>query len=414
MRNHSGVFSVVLSCIFLSATHCAEGQSYRVERVASGLQQPVYMDQAPGDPSNIIYYMTRVTSGGGNAGNGTHGSLWRYDMNTRQSTEVLNLSHRNLTLDLGPQGFAFHPDFNNPGTDGFQKIYVSSAATGGPVNYVEEYAASGPNGTVPVSGGLPVVNRTLLQYNNVFGDNNHVIDWIGFDPRAYDAAPGSPERNYLYISAGDGSNGRPADQRPEQKSNIVQGKLLRIDVDPNKPDFYPADPQKNFAIPDSNPIPLWNSQHVGNELVGTTLNYTGPTATVSYTPALPEIYFTGTRNTFRMSMDKQTGDFWSGDVGEFQREEINFLPADPYDGTQAPYDFGFPQREGTSVFVTRASGDTSIQWDLAGGGSISTNSINPIQEGPHAALNNGSSAADAEIRSTSRSAYIGGYVYRGP
>ncbi|TWT85323.1 hypothetical protein Pla123a_01300 [Posidoniimonas polymericola] len=409
-------FSLIAALCGLSAAiHAASAQSYRVERVASGLQQPLYVDQAPGDPDNIIYYMTRVTTGGVNAGSGTHGSLWRYDMDTQASTEVLNLSHRDLTLDLGPQGLAFHPDFNNPGTDGFQKVYVSSAATGGPVNYVEEYELSGPGGTVPTGrGGIPLVNRTLLEYNNVFGDNNHVIDWIGFDPRAYSAAPGSPERNYLYISAGDGSNGRPADQRPEQKSTIAQGKLLRIDIDPAKPDFYPADPAKNFAIPDTNPIPLWNAANPGNELLGTTLNYTGPTESVSYSPALQEIYFTGTRNTFRMSMDKLTGDFWSGDVGEFAREEINFLPADPYDGTQAPYDFGFPQREGTGVFVNRSNGDTSIQWDLAGGGAIVQDSINPIREGAHAIINSGSTAGDVEIRDRPRGAYIGGYVYRGP
>ncbi|MAT72264.1 MAG: hypothetical protein CMJ58_22385 [Planctomycetaceae bacterium] len=401
--------------VMLAVRAAGQTPTYRVERIASGLRQPVYMDQAPGDPANIIYYMTRTTTGGANAGSGTHGSLWRYDMDTRAATEVLNLSHRDLTLDLGPQGFAFHPDFNNPGTDGYQKIYVSSAATGGPVNYVEEYAASGANGTVPInrSTGEPIVSRTLLQYDNVFGDNNHVIDWIGFDPRAYSAAPGSPERNYLYISAGDGSNGRSAPDRPEQKSNIVQGKLLRIDIDPNKPDFYPGDPQKNFAIPDTNPIPLWNSTHGPTEqLVGTTLTYT--TGTTSYTPALPELYFTGTRNTFRMSLDRVTGDFYSGDVGEVQREEINFVRADPYDGSQPPLDFGFPQREGTGNFISQAVGSTTIQWDLSGGGSVVADSINPIQEGDHGTLNAGSTAGDVEIRSTPRSAYIGGYVYRGP
>lgn len=410
------VSALVVAAVF---TPCARGQTptYRIERIALGLQQPIYVDQAPGDPANIIYYMTRTTSGGANAGSGTHGSLWRYDMNTRVATEVLNLSHRNLTLDLGPQGFAFHPDFNTPGAPGYQKFYVSSAATGGPVNYVEEYLANGPNGTVPVNGGtgLPVVNRTLLQYTNVFGDNNHVIDWIGFDPRAYSAPVDSPDRNYLYISAGDGSNGRAAPDRPEQKSNIPQGKLLRIDVDPSKPDFYPADPLKNFAIPESNPIPLWNSTHGPNEqLVGTTRNYTSPTQSISYTPALPEIYFTGTRNTFRMSMDLATGDFYTGDVGENSREEVNFMPAGPYDGTQPPYDFGFPQREGTAVVVSRSAGDTTIEWNLSGGGAVVADSINPIQEGPHAFLNAGSSDGDVEIRSTPRSAYIGGYVYRGP
>jgi hypothetical protein len=398
----------------ISSSTRGQTPTYRIERVASGLRQPVYMSQAPGDPANIIYYMSRVTTGGANAGSGTHGSLWRYDMDSRVSTEVLNLSHRNLTLDLGPQGFTFHPDFNTPGSAGHQKIYVSSAATGGPVNFVEEYATSGPNGTVPVNGGTgqPIVNRLLMQYTNVFADNNHVIDWIGFDPTA---PVGSPERNYLYVSAGDGSNGRPAQERPEQKPNILQGKLLRIDVDPTKPDAYPADPLKNFAIPTTNPIPLWNATHGPNDqLVGTTLNYTSPTESISYSPALPEVYFTGTRNTFRMSLDRATGDFWSGDVGENSREEINFLPADPYDGSQVPVDFGYPQREGTVNVISRSAGNTDIRWNLSGGGTVIADSVNPIQEGPHGTFNSGSLAGDIEIRSTPRSAYIGGYMYRGP
>jgi hypothetical protein len=408
------VASAILAIPLIPPSAHGQAPSYRVERIASGLRQPVYVTQAPGDPANVIYYMTRVTTGGANAGNGTHGSIYRYNMDTRVSTEILNLSHRNLTLDLGPQGFTFHPDFNTPGTPGHQKMYVSSAATGGPVNFVEEYATSGPNGTVPVNGGTgqPIVNRTLLQYTNVFADNNHVIDWIGFDPRA---PVGSPERNYLYISAGDGSNGQQAHNRPEQKSNLLQGKLLRIDIDPAKPDFYPADPLKNYAIPATNPIPLWNSTHPANQqLVGTTLNYTSPTESVSYTPALPEIYFTGTRNSFRMSLDRTTGDFYEGDVGEGSREEINFLPADPYDGSQLPYDFGYPQREGTTSGPFRSAGNTNIRWNLSGGGTVTTNSVNPIQEGAHANFNATSTAGNVEIRSTNRSAYIGGYVYRGP
>jgi hypothetical protein len=416
MRNGRQLALVSAIVVAMSIAPPTRGQTpaYRIERVASGLRQPVYMSQAPGDPANIIYYMSRVTTGGANAGNGTHGSLWRYDMDTRVSTEVLNLSHRNLTLDLGPQGFTFHPDFNTPGAAGYQKIYVSSAATGGPVNYVEEYATSGPNGTVPVNGGTgqPIVNRLLMQYTNVFADNNHVIDWIGFDPTA---PIGSPERNYLYVSAGDGSNGRPAQERPEQKPNILQGKLLRIDIDPTKPDAYPSDPLKNFAIPPTNPIPLWNFTHGANEqLIGTTLNYTSPTESISYSPALPEIYFTGTRNTFRMSLDRVTGDFWSGDVGENSREEINFLPADPYDGSQVPFDFGYPQREGTANVISRSAGNTDIRWNLSGGGTVIADSVNPIREGPHALFNSGSTAGNIEIRSTGRSAYIGGYVYRGP
>ena len=124
------VASAVVLIPLIASSAQGQAPTYRIERVASGLRQPVYVTQAPGDPANIIYYMTRVTSGGGNAQSGTHGSIWRYNMDTRLATEVLNLSHRNLTLDLGPQGFTFHPDFNTPDTPGYQKIYVSSAATG--------------------------------------------------------------------------------------------------------------------------------------------------------------------------------------------------------------------------------------------------------------------------------------------
>jgi hypothetical protein len=96
------------------------------------------------------------------------------------------------------------------------------------------------------------------------------------------------------------------------------------------------------------------------------------------------------------------------------REEINFLPADPYDGSQLPYDFGFPQREGTNNAISRSAGNTFITWNLSGGGTVQANSVNPIQEGAHATFNSSSTSGTAEIRSTGRSAYIGGYMYRGP
>jgi MYXO-CTERM domain-containing protein len=64
--------------------------------------------------------------------------------------------------------------------------------------------------------------------------------------------------------------------------------------------------------------------------------------------------------------------------------------------------------------ISRSAGNTNIRWNLSGGGQVIADSVNPIQEGPHATFNNGSASGTAEIRSTNRSAYIGGYVYRGP
>ncbi len=302
---------------------------------------------------------------------------------------------------------------------GYQKLYVSTSAYNGgasPIDRVEEYVASGPGGTVPLDGfGRPVVNRLLLQYLHVNNQQNHTVNWIGFDPRANSLPVGSPERDQLYIVTGDGDLGGAAQTRPEQKANDVQGKLLRVDVNAASTDAYPGDLLKNFAIPATNPIPLWNSTHAGNQqLVSTTLNYTTAPTTATYSPALGEVYATGLRNSFRASFDRQTGDFWAGDVGENRREEINFMPADSYNGSQPPLDYGYAQREGTiatnaAAAVAGSSGATSLQWDLSGGGSVVIDSVNPIREGLHA-----TSAAADEIRNSNRSAYIGGYVYRGP
>jgi hypothetical protein len=404
----------------------AAAVNYRVVRIASGLAQPTYVAQAPGDPANIIYYSTRITAangtGGGFSAVKSMGGIFRYDMTTCTSTKVMDLSHRNLVGDEGLVGFAFSPDFNTQGAPGYRKLYVASSEYNGsfdvpPTERVEEYTVDGPGGTVQVDGsGRPIVSRLILQYDNILAGQNHTVNWIGFDPTSGTLPVGSPERNYLYISAGDGAVGGNAQTRPEQKANSVLGKLLRVDVDvDNHGDAYSLDSNKNFAIPPTNPIPLWNSTHDGSQqLTGTHLNYSGGSpSSANYAPALGEIYFTGTRNTFRMSIDRQTGDFWMGDVGENSREEINFLRAGTYDGSQPPVDFGYAQREGTratnaSLAVANSSGATSIQWNLSGGGTVSVNSANPVREGDHSTTNTN------DHPNSNRSAYIGGYVYRGP
>lgn len=42
--------------------------------------------------------------------------------------------------------------------------------------------------------------------------------------------------------------------------------------------------------------------------------------------ARPEVFALGMRNPYRWSFDRQTGDFYVGDVGSSQREEITFVP----------------------------------------------------------------------------------------
>ena len=100
----AGTFPLTVALIALSAADTL-AQSYRVERIASGLAQPTFMSQAPGDPANIIYYSTRIAAGTGTGGGfGTinnMGGIFRYDMNSGVSTQIMNLNYRQLTGDEG-------------------------------------------------------------------------------------------------------------------------------------------------------------------------------------------------------------------------------------------------------------------------------------------------------------------------
>jgi hypothetical protein len=347
----------------------ALAQDYRIERIASGLSQPTYVTQAPGDPANILYFTERTSNTIAGFGPvNDMGKVWRYDVNTRQKTLVLDLSTREVINDDGLQTIAFSPDFNTPGAPTYRKMYVASAEYPNPGvarNRVEEYTMS-PSGTF----GSP---RTILQYNNNT-QNNHTVNWVGFDPNAAGDA-----RSHLYISTGDGSfgnaynGGNSPTGRPSQNPADVRGKLLRVDV--SGADAYPADNFKNYAIPPTNPIPRFNAAN--------------PSAPIN---GLGEIYITGLRNVSRMSFDRANSDLYMGDVGEVAREELSFMKAGGNE-SGPPVDYGWPQIEGT------------INSNISGAPHTSTNpftgatSLKPIQQFNHVAGGN---------------AIIGGYVYRGP
>ncbi len=125
---------------------------------------------------------------------------------------------------------------------------------------------------------------------------NHNGGWIGIGPD-----------NCLYIGTGDGGSGNDPKRRGQDLSSHL-GKLLRIDVSPEKGYLIPADnPFKNNST------------------------------------AKPEIYAYGLRNPWRCSWDRKTGDFYIADVGQNHWEEINFMPA----GKGAGANYGWRLREGT-------------------------------------------------------------------
>ena len=120
--------SLVAAAAALAFGGTVFAQNYRIERIASGLNQPTFVTQAPGDPANVLYYIERTVSPNATfTSNSAMGKVSRYDVNTRTSTTVLDLSTRSLTHDGGLLGLAFHPDFNTVGSAGFGKFYTSTA-----------------------------------------------------------------------------------------------------------------------------------------------------------------------------------------------------------------------------------------------------------------------------------------------
>src|SRR5215475_11324722 len=89
----------------------ASAVDYHLERITPTLNQPTFITQAPGDPSNILYYTTRIAgSASGFGASNPMGTVWRYDLATRTSTAILRLSSRTVANDDGLQVIAFHPD----------------------------------------------------------------------------------------------------------------------------------------------------------------------------------------------------------------------------------------------------------------------------------------------------------------
>jgi glucose/arabinose dehydrogenase len=112
----------------------------------------------------------------------------------------------------------------------------------------------------------------------------------------------------LYLGLGDGGAANDPDQRAQDGSTLL-GKLIRIDVDPA---------HQTYAIPADNPF-------VGNG------NFRD------------EIWALGLRNPWKISFDTMTGDLFIADVGQNQREEVNFQPADSTGGEN----YGWDIMEGT-------------------------------------------------------------------
>jgi glucose/arabinose dehydrogenase len=93
----------------------------------------------------------------------------------------------------GVVGIAFHPDYQSNGLFYVDYNRAENNGTTGYENYIQEYHMNA-DGTASLTS-----RGTILKYPTLNNINFHTVDWIGFDPTA-----NGDERNYLYVTTGDG------------------------------------------------------------------------------------------------------------------------------------------------------------------------------------------------------------------
>ncbi len=214
------------------------------------------------------------------------GTVKLFKSSTGNVTEFLDIKDDVFTgNESGLLGIAFHPDYANNG-----KFYLSwttnDSINGDSVISQFNVSATDPDLGDPLSrvdiwGPLPQVHT------------GHKSGDIEFGPDGL-----------LYFALGDGGTSFDPFHNAQ---NLLdpRGSILRFDVDLPFPHIPPTNP----FVGDPN--------------------------------ALDEIYHYGVRNPYRLGIDDLTGDIWIGDVGQSDREEINFAPAGV-----APINFGWRCYEG--------------------------------------------------------------------
>jgi len=263
----NSLFQTLAVALLLSASASStSAQNFLTERVAVGLDRPVFLTAPEGDFLHAFILEQHA---------GTIRIL-RLDDRTLLPTPFLVLNSVPTGEEQGLLGLAFHPDY---AVNGFFYVHVTDR--------VLRFQVSAD----PLIANVASQQTVLLIPQP---GSNHNGGWIEFGP---DAA--------LYIATGDGGGNNddgightPGTGNSQDITDNLLGKILRIDV---SGDDFPLDPNRNYAIPPDNPF----------------VNVTGD----------DEIWAYGLRNPFRASFDRVTNDLYIADVGQGNCEEINVQPA---------------------------------------------------------------------------------------
>lgn len=238
------------------------GAGFRVRRVASGMSQPIFATGLPDGSGRLV-----VVERGGRI------RVLNPSTGAFEATDFINVPGVDTGGEKGLLSIAFSPNFLSDRT-----FYLQLHTTGANVSEIRKYQALASN----LAQADTSTADTILTVPQPSA-TNHKGGTLFFD-----------KSGRLLISLGDGGS----DSSTAQNNNTLLGKILRIDP---STDAFPADNNRDYAIPTANPF--------------------------ATTGGLPEIHINGVRNPFRMSVDPVTGDLFIGDVGAGAIEEVDRVAA---------------------------------------------------------------------------------------
>lgn len=237
------------------------------------------------------------------------------------------------THNRGLLGMEFHPEFQ---TNGYFYLNITKVVPqGSHPTVILRYSVSEDPAVADATSAVEILEIAQPHGGHNAGD-------LKFGPDGY-----------LYIPLGDGGPQEDPSCRAQNGLEYM-GKILRIDVDGGFP----------YAVPASNPY-LSDPTH------------------------LDEIWAKGLRQPWRFSFDRETGDLYLGDVGQYTREEINFQPP----GVGA-VNYGWKVMEGTTCFDADPLDVDCPEATSSCFGAEYTDPIHELSTDDHCAI-------------------IGGFVYRG-
>ena len=241
--------------------------------------------------------------------------------------------------ERGMQSFAFHPQFNRPGTPGFGKFYTySDVANMTPApdfkpfgdtrthdTVIHEWTAKNP-AAAAYDGGPP---RELLRVAQPFANHNGGL--VAFNPLA---AAGAPDFGLLYVTLADGGSGGDPLEHAQNLSTPF-GKFLRIDP------LGKNSANGKYGIPASNPF----------------VNDNNPAT-------LGEIYAYGLRNAQRFTWDTKSGNLFLADIGQNIVEEVDLVtPGANFGWNKWEGSFAYLGRDGVDLAKPRS--DPKVTYPIA-------------------------------------------------